>query len=165
MLTIRRRNRTSRTIFITVIVLLSIAANSRVAEAVGPGKGEMTKHRVYVGKGCTVDSLTVRWNLDSLFGEATIYGNYKYFGNCQPDPGFMIWLRVESAGAWGYVRIAPAIPNGPGSWGFNTPGSPNWDEVLCGYNGTRRTQCNSASSAKRIWKNRRVTDFRVPWSR
>ena len=156
------KNKTMAVLVISVICLVC-ALSFRVAEAVGPGKGEMTKQGVFVGNECTVDSLTVKWNLDSLLGD-TIYGNYKYLGNCKPDPSFMIWLRVEHAGTGGYVRIAPALPNKPGTWGFNTPGSPNWDEVLCGYDGTRRVKCLSKASAKRAWKNGRVTGFRVPWS-
>ena len=157
------KNKTMAVLVISVICLFG-ALDFRVAEAVGPGKGQMTKQGVFVGNECTVDSLTVWWNLDSLLGEAKIDANYKYFGNCKPDPSFMIWLRVEHAGTGGFVRIAPALPNKPGTWSFNTPGSPSWDEVLCGYDGTRRVKCLSKESAKSVWKNGRVTGFRVPWS-
>ena len=152
-----------RYVLVIVVAVLFMAVNSPIANAAGPGEGEMTKYGVYVGEGCTVDSLTVKWDLDSLLGEPTVKGNYKYSGDCGPAVGFVIWLRVEFGGAWGFVRIAPAIPNRPESWGFNTTGSPNWDEALCGYDGAQTTQCMRSSVAKEVWKNGRVTDFSVPW--
>ena len=150
-------------LMISVICLICIL-DSRVAEAVGPGKGEMTKNGVYVGNNCTVDSLTVKWNLDSIIGEPLVKGTYKYTGDCKPDPSFMVWLRVEHSGTWGHVRIAPAIPDKPGVWGFNAPGSPAWNRLLCAHEGTRTLDCVSKEAAKSAWKNGRVTDFQVPWS-
>ena len=149
---------------VTFLVILMIAVlDVGYVGAVGPGEGEMTKQNVFVGNGCLADSLTVRWDLGSLLGEPTVSGSYKYHGSCQPAPGFMIWLRVEYDGGGGYVRLDPAIPSGPGEWGFNVTGVPDWDEVLCGFDGIQRTECHSASAAKEIWTNGRVTDFAVPW--
>ena len=146
------------------IAILSIAAGFSVSEAIGPGEGQMTKRNIAVSQdGCIADSVTVRWDLDSLLGEPTVNGTYMYSGNCKPGPRFVIWLQVEHAGGRGWVRLAPATPNGPGSWGFNVAGSPDWDEVLCGYDGTRKTSCHDPSSAKDMWKNGRVTDFHGPW--
>ena len=150
-------------LIISVIYLVS-ALDFRVAEAVGPSKGEMTKNDVFVGNNCIVDSLTVKWNLDSLLGEAVVAGSYKYEGNCEPASDFMVWLKVEGSGGWGFVRIAPVVPEKPNVWGFNTPGSPEWKEAICGYKGNKREKCVPVASAKQTWKTGKVTDFHVPWS-
>ena len=152
-----------RHVIIAAVAVWCLAVSFPSAEAVGPGEGEMTKYDVFVGNGCTVDSLTVRWELDSLPEGPTVYGTYKYVGDCGPEFGFVIWLRVEHDGSWGYVQIDPIIPFGPGTWAFNVTDLPNWDEVLCGYHGTERTECFSPSAAREIWENGRVTDFGVPW--
>lgn len=132
--------------------------------AAGPGVGEMTKHNVVISPdGCIADSLTVRWKLDSLLGEATVNGTYKYEGTCEPHHSFFVWLRVDAANTWGVVKVDPASPDRPGEWGFNVTGSPPWDEALCGYRETERFVCHPRNDAVRIWKAGKVTDFFSPW--
>ncbi len=160
----RRRNAMKRLVA-TLTAALCILTIPHVAAAAGPGSGQIFKNAVWVGNNCTVDRLTVRWRLGSLMGEPTVSGSYKYSGNCKPSHDFMVWLRVEGVGLYGYVRLNPAVPNGPDRWGFNVTGSPNWNQVLCGYDGTERAGCHEPSTAKSIWKNGKVVDFRVPWRR
>lgn len=152
-----------RIIIAAALAVCGMPPLSPAAIAAGPGKGEMTKYNVHVGDGCYADSVTVRWNLDSLMGEATQNGSWKYSGDCRPNHEFMIWLRVEGAGSYGFVRIAPAHPSRPGKWAFNVTGSPSWDKALCGYSGSRKGRCHPAAEAKAIWKDGRVTDFRTPF--
>ena len=152
----------NRFISATLTILL-VAMNVTVAEVVGPGVGEMTKVNIYVGNGCTVESLTVSWLLDSLTDGPLVHGEYMYLGNCQPASEFVIWLRVEGSGNYGYVRLSPPIPNGPGRWTVSLPRFPDWGDLLCGYKGTQKRDCRSPSSAEEIWTNGRVTDFDVPW--
>lgn len=73
------------------ITILSVVASLAVSEAVGPGEGQMTKSNVPVSQdGCIADSLTVKWNLDSFFGEPTVNGTYKYSGDCKPSSDFVM---------------------------------------------------------------------------
>ena len=156
------KNKSMAILAISVICLVC-ASDFRIAEAVGPAYGQMTKNNVYVGNNCIVDRLTVKWNLESIAGEPLVNGTYIYTGNCKPSSDFMVWLRLEYSGAYGHVRIAPAIPDSSDVWGFNSPGSPAWDRLLCAYDGTKTTRCISKRSAKKIWQYGRVTDFIVPW--
>lgn len=131
--------------------------------AVGPGKGDMMHTDMWIGD--CYGSVVVRWDLDSLLGEPLVKGSWKYFGaDCKPSHSTIVWLKVEAPGiGHSYVRLAPVVPNKASEWGFNTPGSPNWDEVLCGYRGTRTLQCLEPNDAKRVWRNGSVTDFEVVW--
>ena len=133
--------------------------------AEGPGTGELTKHNIQIGD-CVADSITVRWDLDSLMGEAVVKGSYHYSSSdptCKPHYRTVIWLRLEGLGGFGYVRLSPAIPDRPGQWGYNTPGAPPWDGALCGYRDTQRAECLPGNNAKKVWKHGRVTDFDVVW--
>ena len=155
-----------RVLFIVVSVLLWLAViYGGVAKAAGPGIGQMMKRDVPVSRSCVADRVTVRWKLDSLLGEPIVNGTFMYEGDCEPSSDFVVWLRVESGPAVGFVRLAPAIPNAPGEWGSNVSGSPSWGSTLCGYHGTRRDDCYTPSTAKRIWKSGTVTDFAGPWGR
>ena len=137
-----------------------------VSLAVGPGSGSKTKHGVRIGK-CQADSVTVKWNLDSLMGEATVSGSYKWTGdrNCTLPSSTTVWLKVKENGGGGYgnVRLSPVTPKANKSYGYNTTGSPSWKQTLCGYQGTSRTSCLSSSEAKRMWKNSHVSDFVIQW--
>ena len=149
-------------IFGALSVCIFCCATS-AAFGAGPGEGEVTRNGVYMGEGCYADSVMVRYKLDSLIGEPTVAGTWMYVGDCEPAHDFMVWLRVEGAGAWGWVKLDPAIPSASGEWGFNVTGSPEWDDLLCGYDGTRKQRCLSSDDAKAIWKEGRVTGFDVPF--
>lgn len=160
-----------KTMRLVLSVVACTLALSTSAAAEGPGKGELTKHNVKLGD-CVADSLTVRWNLDSLLGEPLVNGTYRYETAdvaCELPPSTVVWLSVEhpshsTVGGRGFVRLAPALPAGPGQWGFNVTGSPDWDEVLCGYRETEKTSdCLPEKDAKRLWKEGRIVDFDVAW--
>lgn len=147
------------------VFAVALLGLSTSALAVGPGKGQMTKHGLRIGN-CNVDSLTVSWKLDSLMGEATVSGSYGWTGDasCKLPYSTVVWLRVDNgSGAYGWVKINPVIPKANSGLGYNTTGSPNWGSILCGFSGTSATDCYDASSAKQLWKAGRVTDFQVAW--
>jgi len=133
--------------------------------AAGPGKGSMSKYDFKVGK-CKVDSMKVIWKVDSLMGEATVNGKFKWKGrkNCKLPYSTVIWLKIQNNnGGKGYIKIAPTVAKMNGKYGYNTTGSPSWSNAVCGYSGKRKTNCLSSKSAKHIWKTGRITDFIVQW--
>lgn len=129
--------------------------------AVGPGKDKMTKYNINVG-GCMASSVTAGWNLDSLFGEPTVKGEYIWYGdsNCKPHYSTVLWLKLvqRNGQGSGYVRVSPAVPRA-GSVSYDTAGSPNWDSLVCGQSGTKKNGCFNASDAKTMWKTAYVADF------
>ncbi|KZZ47909.1 hypothetical protein A3758_17365 [Oleiphilus sp. HI0118] len=150
------------------IILLSAAAllvASSIAHAVGPGKGSLTKRNVNVG-GCQASTVKVAWALDSLMGEPTVNAEYIWYGdsNCKPAHSTVLWLEVtqRSGAGSGFVRVSPVAPRA-GKSSYDTTGSPDWDELLCGYDGTRRSGCHTASDAKTIWKKSKVVDFKFQY--
>lgn len=133
--------------------------------AAGPGKGSMTRYDLRVGN-CSVDSMKVKWNVNSLMGEATVNGKFKWQGSkkCKLPSSTVIWLKIEnSQGGSGYIRLSPTIAKMNGKYGYNTTGSPNWNKAICGYQGKNRRNCLPSKSAKNIWKTGRITDFSVQW--
>lgn len=144
--------------------LLSASLTPAAALAVGPGSGSDTQHNVRIGN-CSASTVEVRYRLDSLMGEPVVGGSWRWDGDssCRVPSSAMIWLKVQNGANYGFVRLDPAIPSANQGFGFNVSGSPNWDEVVCGYNGTRPQGCMDSSSAKALWKSGRVTGFEVVW--
>jgi len=142
------------------VVLLSLSP----AFAVGPGSGTVTERNVRIGP-CTASSVTVKYELDSLMGEPTVAGSFKWEGAaCDLPSSTTIWLEVKnSAGTKGYVRISPATPDAGDGYGYNTTGSPSWSQALCGYKGTSRTECHAKDKAIALWKSGSVRGFHVAW--
>jgi len=96
------------------------------ALAVGPGSGSQSRHNFRVGN-CQVSNMQVLYKLDSLMGEPTVSGSYKWSGNgnCSLPSSTTIWLKVEDgSGGRGYVRLSPAVPKGNAGYGYNPTGSP-----------------------------------------
>ncbi len=138
---------------------------SSASLAVGPGSGTLTKYNIRIGK-CQVESITAKWRLDSMMGEALVSASYKWKGDdkCKLPYTTVMWLKVvNSSGGYGSVRVSPVTPKANRKFGYNTTGSPNWGKTLCGYQGTRTGNCMSKDSAKRLWKTGRVTDFTMVW--
>lgn len=136
-----------------------------LCQAAGPGQGSMTKQNVRIGN-CVADSITVKWNLDSLMGEPTVNGSFKWESNnpCSLPPSTTIWLKVaDESGYSGYVDLRPTTPEANKGYGFNATGSPNWNKILCSSSGVHATQCHDEKIAKQVWKSGRVTDFNVAW--
>ncbi len=132
--------------------------------AVGPGSDSMTKYNVRIGN-CTADSLTVKWRLDSLMGEPTVSGSFKWdsYDDCRLPSSTKIWLKVSSgSNFYGYVKLSPVTPKANRGYGYNTTGSPNWNSAICGW-GNQSHQCFDSSQAKSLWKQGSVTDFEVSW--
>lgn len=133
--------------------------------AAGPGQGSMTKHNVRIGN-CVADSITIKWNLDSLMGEPTVNGSFQWETNsqCSLPPSTTIWLKVEDEGGTsGYIDLRPVTPKANNGYGYNTTGSPNWNSILCGSSGVHATKCHDEKTAKKVWKSGKVTDFNVAW--
>lgn len=152
-----------RKILIAGVVFLMALPSATMAA--GPGSGSETKYDVRIGN-CHADSITVKWKLDSLMGEPTVLGSFKWSGDddCELPYSTKIWLKVEeSSGGYGYVRLSPVTPRANDGYGHNTTGSPNWSRTLCGYTGTEIDDCHDSSEAKTIWKEGDVTDFDVAW--
>ena len=150
-----------------VLVLVTAAAALTPlapALAVGPGGGELTAYDVWIGD-CQVYDITVSYNLDSLMGEPTVSGTYAWSGpdDCSLPYSTTIWLKVSAGEGWGYVRLAPVVPENGGGFGYNTTGSPSWNDLLCGFDGAQRYDCFGADDAKWFWQNGYVSDFEVGW--
>jgi len=146
---------------LTAITIMSVTLPSWAA---GPGSGSKTKYNVRIGN-CSADSISVKYKLDSLMGEPTVAGSFKWSGsNCNLPSSTMIWLKVENSyGGRAYVKLDPVVPNANAGYGYNTTGSPNWNSALCGYSGTRARNCMGPSDAKELWKSGYVSDFSVAW--
>lgn len=147
----------------TMPSILGIAALIlvRSVSAAGPGDGTVSRDNLEVGR-CEVARMTVKYNLDSLMGEPTVAGTYRWQGDgtCELHYSTTVWLKLETDNSHGYVKLAPTVPDA-GEWGYNTTGSPDWDEAVCGYQGTEKGQCMTPDQAKSMWKNARVTGFEV----
>jgi len=138
-------------------------AISGTALAVGPGSGDQTQFNVGIGD-CHADSVTVRYELDSLMGEPTVKGSYRWEGReCRLPYSTVILLRVQHSLGSGYVKIDPVAPQAGAGFGYNATGSPDWSQALCTYSGTRVSHCLDAATAKEVWKHGQVTGFRVAW--
>ena len=137
---------------------------SSVSMAVGPGAGTKSKYNVRIGQ-CNADSITVKWKLDSLMSEPVVGGSFKWTGNsCSLPSSTTIWLKVaDNYGGAGYVKLSPATPKANAGYGYNTSGSPSWNNTVCGYRGTSARGCLSKKDAVSLWKNGRVVDFVVQW--
>ena len=158
-----QRQAVKRTTTILLVMVFTLLPMDR-SMAVGPGKGEMTKHNVEFAD-CVADSVTVKWNLDTFFGEPVVYANYRYESTdpeCKPHYSSAVLLRVESGGGFGHVISRLSNPSRPGKWGFNVSGSPDWDELLCGYV-RQQWGCKPEEEAKRTWLDGKVTDVFIHW--
>lgn len=147
---------------LSLIAALSLAAP---AFAEGPGEGSMSKSDVQIGD-CTASNVDVKWNLDSLMGEATVNGSFRWDGEeCELPASTAIWLKLEQTNGpgTGWVNIAPVVPEANGDYGYNTTGSPDWEEAVCAFEGTATTSCVTRKEAKTMWKTAAVTDFVVVW--
>ena len=129
-------------------------------------QGTLEKRDFRVGD-CKVRSMTVKYKIGTLMGEPVVKGSFKWEAdqnlsiNCLPSD-LVIWLKIRnSAGAYGYIRLAPTVPAPGAGYGFNTPGSPDWDEFICGFKGSRSTSCLSGSDAKTLYKNGSIVDFEL----
>ncbi len=146
-------------IFVGALVLFI----SGTALAVGPGSGLLSKRYERIGA-CMANSISVKYRLDSLMGEPTVVGAYRWEGeDCRLPASTVIWLEVRYGGAGGFVRLAPTTPGAGEGYGMDTTGSPSWGQMLCGYSGTQRASCLDPATAKKVWENGEVVGFNIAW--
>jgi len=122
--------------YICFIGALALLAFPSWSIAAGPGNDSLTKYNIRIGN-CNATSVTAKWRLDSIMGEATVNGSYKWKGDsgCTLPSSTVIWLKVANGqGAYGYVKLAPVTPKANRGFGYDTTGSPSWRAFLCGYN-------------------------------
>ncbi|MEH6548713.1 MAG: hypothetical protein V7711_11495 [Pseudomonadales bacterium] len=132
--------------------------------AVGPGKDTLTRNNVQISQ-CLADTVTAAWSLDSIFGEPTVNGSFKWTGNakCKLHYSTKLLLQISKSGKTAYIEVSPVLPKANEAYGFNTTGSPDWSSTVCLYNGNQKTECLEESAAKRLWKSGKITDFMFIW--
>lgn len=152
--------------FICVVLLFGVISTNIFAQ----GKGEMTGYDI-TSYGCELDKVIVKWSFSTLMGESVTNGTFSWeagYGtddDCLSYKTFLL-LKVRANGnsqnfAW--VRFDPDIPDAGDGFGYNTPGSGDWDELFCGYtpSGVAKN-CMTTSEAKAFWKaGFKVVDFRI----
>lgn len=159
----------TRYLFLLLFFML-ILTGSQPAYASGPGKGSLNKGTIEVDNThatCILHDVTVKWSLNSLMGENTIFGTYQFMSHeCPIWKDFSkvtVFLKLEYGDGYGWVSLYALKPTGPGQWAFDTTAhSKNWAKTICGYKGAYPTdKCLSKQSAIAIWKHGSVTDFSI----
>ena len=51
------------------------------------------------------------------------------------------------------------MPEAGSGFGMNVTGSPNWDSLICGYDGADEVDCQTAEQAKDLYKGGAIVDF------
>lgn len=130
----------------------------------GPGRGTTTVSLDHIG-GCRATGATVRYNLGILMGEAVVGGSISWTGEegCSLPVGTDAWIKVQWGSTYGWVTPDATPGSANGGFGYNSPGSPAWSQLLCGFEGGRPTTCMDADSAKRLWTNGTITEVRIGW--
>ena len=147
---------------LSFLIVLSLMISSF---AYSQHEGTLTQSNVQIGDH-TYSSITVKYKIGTLMGEPTVNGSYKVTGNSNYDlpSSTVIWLKITTSnGGSGYIRLDPAVPEVNGEYGYNCTGSPNWDNFICGFSGTEQGDCQSAESAKEIYKNGSINSFKIAW--
>lgn len=128
-----------------------------------PGAGRLSRPVSNVG-GCRATNVSVSYKLDDLLGDATVNGEWSWQGDgaCTPAASTKVWLRLQDGSAYGYVEISPSVPRAGGP-AMNATGSPDWSQLVCGFDGARAAGCMDAASARKLWTNGRVASFEVGW--
>ena len=146
-------------IFVSMLAILcSFNANAQ-------HEGTLTDYDVRIGN-CTYSSVTVKYKVGHFFGEPTVNGVYKVSGSssCTLPATTTIWLKIKHPqGGHGYIRLSPTVPAPNNGYGMNFTGSPDWDEFICGYDGTKKGRCFDEEKAKRLYKEGKIVSFDVAW--
>ena len=129
--------------------------------------GEQTKTNLRVGS-CEISSFTVRYKVDNFMGEPTVNGSYAWEAapgtpaNCLPYD-LVVWLKIENAskGGYGFIKLDPTVPEAGSGFGMNVTGSPNWNSLICGYDGANEIDCQTAEQAKALYKGGSIVDFEL----
>lgn len=155
-------NQTKLLITLTALAILPFCLK-------GQGKDSITKTNFQAGN-CNINSMTVNYSIRSLMGEPVVNGAFKWSAGYQTDAECLpyntkVSLKVEDmTGGYAYITISPTVPDSDDGFGYNASGSPNWDDLFCGWGDRYINNCFSESDAKQFWKNGfDVTDFEVWW--
>lgn len=145
-----------------ILFILLIISGSALAQH----DGQLTRSNFYVGD-CNVSSMTVNYTMDVFLGEPRVNGTFKWSNgyntavDCLPY-STVIWLEIQHvSGSKGFIKLDPVIPKAGSGYGYSVAGSPDWDELICGYKGKNKQGCVDEKSARIIFKEGRVTGFHV----
>ena len=146
----------SITITIGLVLLFAVAG-------ICQDKGSITRENFRV-KDCNIKSMTVKYDISTIFGEPLVKGSYKWEAGEDTDSdclpyNFVVWLEYSYGDNRGYVRLDPVVPEAGKGYGYNVPGSPNWNKLFCSFRGPSRQECFGKSEAKSLYKAGSVTNF------
>lgn len=116
-----------------------------------------------------IAELEVKYRLDTLMGEPTAGGAWKWTKGGAPDEDaklpydFVIWLKIRNGSAYGFVKLNPTVPKSGKGYGFNATGSPDWDDYICSFRGPEKDGCMTEEQAKAVFKGGEVVDFEVSY--
>jgi len=130
----------------------------------GPGSGTVTVPMDHIGA-CRATGATVRYSLGGALGDAIVGGGLAWSGEegCSVPASTNAWIKVQWNGTYGWVSLGASAGSANGGPGYNSPGSPPWSQLLCAFEGARRTHCMDADSARKLWTNGTVTEVRIGW--
>jgi len=108
--------------------------------------------------------LTAKWQLRILCGEPIIDGVFKWEAASETPVDYLDYRDCvllectpqKSVGYSVYIKLSPTVPKSGEGYGYNTPGSPSWEDVFCTREGKQMTHeipNFNANTAKSIWKN------------
>ncbi len=130
--------------------LLLLAAMPLLAG--GPGKGDFAKR-----PGGGLASLEAKFNLSQLMGEPLVACTFKW----EAEVGYqedlpsdtVLWLKVRSGEATAFIRCSPIFKDSGKGFGMDSPGSPNWKDVLVlEWSGNKAIRTMDEKAAKAFWK-------------
>ena len=146
-----------------VLALCALLSANAAAEEVCDCTGEIIKYD-FSFDGCAISSFTAKYKVSHFFGEPTVNGAYQWEAsgttpaNCLPYDT-TVWLQIVNDTSSGYIRLSPTVSEAGTGYGMNVTGSPNWNNFICGFDGTMATTCLDPASAKALYKGGRITDF------
>jgi len=146
------------------LTALSIVICSLSTSVFAQVKGEYdikkyNAHSIGFGEGCYWD-IKANISFRTLFGEPVVDGKFVYTSiqDCELPYDTELWIpidhRLQDRAGW--VKISPTVGN-PGEWGFNTPGSPNWNKLI--HKKIHGDEYFSASEAENAWRS--ASDYTV----
>lgn len=114
-----------------------------------------------------VSNLTVKFSLRTLFGEPVVDGVFKWEADGRNNNKFDYKNGLDYNdclflgfyfGGYGknqlFVRIDPTVPSSGEDFGFNAPGSPDWDDLFYVLSGNEFIRFSTISSEdpRKIWQ-------------
>lgn len=133
-----------------ILGLLLLGATQLLAG--GPGKGDFAKR-----PGGGLASLEAKFNLSQLMGEPLVTCVFKW----EAEVGYkeslpsdtVLWVKVQSGAATAFIRCSPVYTDSGKGFGMDSPGSPNWKDVLVlEWSGTKVIRTMDEKAAKAFWK-------------